>query len=633
MGKIIGIDLGTSNSAAAVVISGKPTVIPSSEGVSLGGKAFPSYVAFTKSGELIVGEPARRQALLNPEGTVYAAKRKMGSDFKFKVFGKEYTPQQISAYILQKIKRDTEQYLGEPVSEAVITVPAYFNDNQRQATKDAGAIAGLDVKRIINEPTAAALAYGIDKSNESQKILVFDLGGGTLDVTVMEFGEGVFEVLSTSGDTQLGGTDMDEAIINFLSADFKKKEGIDIKSDKNAYIRLKDAAEKAKIELSSTLSTEINLPYITATNTGPKHLQYTLTRSEFDKLISPIVERALKPLETALEGAKLKKDDLSKILLVGGPTRIPYVRKFVEDFFGKKVEGGVDPMECVAIGAALQGAVITGDIKDIVLLDVTPLTLGLETLGGVATPLIPANTTIPTRKSQVFTTAADMQTAVTIHVVQGERPMAADNVSLGMFNLVGIPPAPRGIPQIEVTFDIDVNGILNVSAVDKGTNKKQGITISATNKLSKEEIEKMKQQAEKFADEDRKKKEVAETVNASETLAYTVEKTISDAGDKLDKETKEKLTATVKSLREAINEKNIDKMKELQEKLSKEVQEVGSKIYEEAAKANPNPEGQTAEPGQEAGPSGNEQEAQGGTTEQADQADNVVDGDEPPKDQ
>ena len=633
MGKIIGIDLGTSNSAAAVVISGKPTVIPSSEGVSLGGKAFPSYVAFTKSGELIVGEPARRQALLNPEGTVYAAKRKMGSDFKFKVFGKEYTPQQISAYILQKIKRDAEQYLGEPVSEAVITVPAYFNDNQRQATKDAGAIAGLDVKRIINEPTAAALAYGIDKTKESQKILVFDLGGGTLDVTVMEFGEGVFEVLSTSGDTQLGGTDMDEAIINFLNEDFKKKEGIDIKSDKNAYIRLKDASEKAKIELSSTLSTEINLPYITATNTGPKHLQYTLTRSEFDKLISPIVERALKPLETALEGAKLKKEDLSKILLVGGPTRIPYVRKFVEDFFGKKVEGGVDPMECVAIGAALQGAVITGDIKDIVLLDVTPLTLGLETLGGVATPLIPANTTIPTRKSQVFTTAADMQTAVTIHVVQGERPMAADNVSLGMFNLVGIPPAPRGIPQIEVTFDIDVNGILNVSAVDKGTNKKQGITISATNKLSKEEIEKMKQQAEKFADEDRKKKEVAETVNASETLAYTVEKTISDAGDKLDKETKEKLTATVKSLRDAINEKNIDKMKELQEKLSKEVQEVGSKIYEEAAKANPNPEGQTAQPGQEAEPSGKEQEAQGATAEQPDQTENVVDGDEPPKDQ
>ncbi len=643
MGKVVGIDLGTSNSAAAVVISGKATVIPSSEGVSLGGKAFPSYVAFTKTGELIVGEPARRQALLNPEGTVYAAKRKMGSDYKYKVFGKEYTPQQISAYILQKIKRDAEQYLGESVKEAVITVPAYFNDNQRQATKDAGAIAGLEVKRIINEPTAAALAYGIDKSKESQKILVFDLGGGTLDVTVMEFGEGVFEVLSTSGDTQLGGTDMDEAIINFLVADFKKKEGIDLKSDKNAYIRLKDAAEKAKIELSSTQSTEISLPYITATNTGPKHLQYTLTKSELENLIAPIVERARKPLETAIEGAKIKKEDLSKILLVGGPTRIPYVRKFVEDYFGKKVEGGVDPMECVAIGAALQGAVITGDIKDIVLLDVTPLTLGLETLGGVATPLIPANTTIPTRKSQVFTTAADMQTAVTIHVVQGERPMAADNVSLGMFNLVGIPAAPRGIPQIEVTFDIDVNGILNVSAVDKGTNKKQGITISATNKLSKDEIEKMKKQAETFADEDRKKKEIAELVNSSETLAYTVEKTINDAGDKLDKDTKEKITATVKSLREAINEKNADKMKELQEQLSKEVQEVGSKIYEEAAKANPQSQGEEAQPGQGDNAQGAEesqgaqesQEASGAqeATSQSEQDENVVEGDEQPKDQ
>ncbi len=580
MSKIIGIDLGTSNSAAAVVISGKPTVIPSSEGVSVGGKAFPSYVAFTKSGELIVGEPARRQALLNPEGTVYAAKRKMGTDYKYKIFGKEYTPQQISAFILQKIKRDAEQYLGETVKEAVITVPAYFDDNQRQATKDAGLIAGLEVKRIINEPTAASLAYGIDKAKESQKILVFDLGGGTLDVTIMEFGDGVFEVISTSGDTQLGGTDMDEAIINFLINDFKKKEGVDLKQDKNAYIRLKDAAEKAKIELSSTSSTEINLPYITATNTGPKHLQYTLTRSEFENLIAPIIERAKKPLETALESGKMSKDDLTKIILVGGPTRIPYVRKFVEDFFGKKIEGGVDPMECVAIGAALQGAVLAGDIKDIVLLDVTPLTLGIETLGGVATPLIPANTTIPTRKSQVFTTAADMQTAVTVHVVQGERPMAGDNVSLGMFNLVGIPPAPRGIPQIEVTFDIDANGILNVSAVDKGTNKKQSITISATNKLSKEEIEKMKKQAAEFAEEDKKKKELAETVNAAETLAYTVEKTVNEAGDKVDKDSKDKILEKVKAIREAINAKDLDKIKQLQEELSKEIQDIGSKLYQ-----------------------------------------------------
>lgn len=631
MSKIIGIDLGTSNSAAAVVISGKPTVIPSSEGVSVGGKAFPSYVAFTKSGELIVGEPARRQALLNPEGTVYAAKRKMGTDYKYKIFGKEYTPQQISAFILQKIKRDAEQYLGETVKEAVITVPAYFDDNQRQATKDAGLIAGLEVKRIINEPTAASLAYGIDKAKESQKILVFDLGGGTLDVTIMEFGDGVFEVISTSGDTQLGGTDMDEAIINFLINDFKKKEGVDLKQDKNAYIRLKDAAEKAKIELSSTSSTEINLPYITATNTGPKHLQYTLTRSEFENLIAPIIERAKKPLETALESGKMSKDDLTKIILVGGPTRIPYVRKFVEDFFGKKIEGGVDPMECVAIGAALQGAVLAGDIKDIVLLDVTPLTLGIETLGGVATPLIPANTTIPTRKSQVFTTAADMQTAVTVHVVQGERPMAGDNVSLGMFNLVGIPPAPRGIPQIEVTFDIDANGILNVSAVDKGTNKKQSITISATNKLSKEEIEKMKKQAAEFAEEDKKKKELAETVNAAETLAYTVEKTVNEAGDKVDKDSKDKILEKVKAIREAINAKDLDKIKQLQEELSKEIQDIGSKLYQTEPQAEA-PQG--ADPGspgpQERAQSetvdaqtGNQGEGQGAEG----QNDTVVDGD------
>ena len=631
MSKIIGIDLGTSNSAAAVVISGKPTVIPSSEGVSVGGKAFPSYVAFTKSGELIVGEPARRQALLNPEGTVYAAKRKMGTDYKYKIFGKEYTPQQISAFILQKIKRDAEQYLGETVKEAVITVPAYFDDNQRQATKDAGLIAGLEVKRIINEPTAASLAYGIDKAKESQKILVFDLGGGTLDVTIMEFGDGVFEVISTSGDTQLGGTDMDEAIINFLINDFKKKEGVDLKQDKNAYIRLKDAAEKAKIELSSTSSTEINLPYITATNTGPKHLQYTLTRSEFENLIAPIIERAKKPLETALESGKMSKDDLTKIILVGGPTRIPYVRKFVEDFFGKKIEGGVDPMECVAIGAALQGAVLAGDIKDIVLLDVTPLTLGIETLGGVATPLIPANTTIPTRKSQVFTTAADMQTAVTVHVVQGERPMAGDNVSLGMFNLVGIPPAPRGIPQIEVTFDIDANGILNVSAVDKGTNKKQSITISATNKLSKEEIEKMKKQAAEFAEEDKKKKELAETVNAAETLAYTVEKTVNEAGDKVDKDSKDKILEKVKAIREAINAKDLDKIKQLQEELSKEIQDIGSKLYQTEPQAEGPRGADPGSPGPQDGAqsetvgaqTGNQGEGQGAEG----QNDTVVDGD------
>jgi len=519
MSKIIGIDLGTSNSAAAVVISGKPTVIPSSEGVSIGGKAFPSYVAFTKDGQMLVGEPARRQALLNPEGTIFAAKRKMGTDYKFKVFDKEFTPQQISAFILQKIKKDAEAFLGEPVNEAVITVPAYFNDNQRQATKDAGTIAGFDVKRIINEPTAAALAYGVDKSGKSEKILVFDLGGGTLDVTIMDFGDGVFQVLSTSGDTQLGGTDMDEAIVNYIADDFQKKEGIDLRKDRSAYIRLRDAAEKAKIELSTTLSTDIDLPYITVTNSGPKHIKMTLTRAKLEELISPIVERVKGPIDKALEGAKLKKTEITKLLFVGGPTRIPYVRKYVEDYLGIKAEGGVDPMEAVAIGAAIQGAVLKGEIKDIVLLDVTPLTLSVETLGGIATPIIPANTTIPVRKSQIFTTAEDMQTTVTIHVVQGERPLAKDNVSLGMFNLTGIAPAPRGVPQIEVTFDIDSNGILHVTAVDKATGKKQGITITASTKLSKEEIERMKKEAEQYAEQDRKAKEQIELLNNAESLA------------------------------------------------------------------------------------------------------------------
>ncbi|MEM0156028.1 MAG: molecular chaperone DnaK [Thermoplasmataceae archaeon] len=580
MSKIIGIDLGTSNSAAAVVISGKATIVPSAEGVSIGGKSFPSYVAFTKEGDLLVGEPAKRQALLNPEGTVYAAKRKMGSDYKFKVFGKEYTPQQISAFILQKIKRDAEAFLGETVSEAVITVPAYFDDNQRQATKDAGSIAGLNVKRIINEPTAASLAYGIDKQGKSEKILVFDLGGGTLDVTIMDFGEGVFEVVSTSGDTKLGGTDMDEAIINFLADDFKAREGIDLRNDKSAYIRLKDAAEKAKIELSSTLTSEINLPYITANQTGPKHLTYSLSRSKFEELIAPIIKRAEKPIDTALSSGKLSKDDLTRIILVGGPTRIPYVRKFLEDYFGRKIEGGVDPMECVAIGAALQGAVLSGDIKDIVLLDVTPLTLGIETLGGVVTPLIPANTTIPTKKSQTFTTAADMQTAVTIHVVQGERPMAADNVSLGMFNLNGIPPAPRGIPQIEVTFDIDANGIINVSAHDKGSGKKQSISISATNKLSKEEVEKMKKQAEEFAEQDKKKREEIETINSAETLVYTVEKTINENKEKLDSGDIKNVQDVLAEAKKAIAEKDMDKIKEISEKLTKSIQDIGTKLYQ-----------------------------------------------------
>ena len=579
MEKIIGIDLGTSNSAAAVVISGKPVVIPSAEGTTLGGKAFPSYVAFTKDGQLLVGEPARRQALLNPEGTVYAAKRKMGTDYKYKIFGKEYTPQQISAFILQKIKRDAEAFLGEKITKAVITVPAYFNDNQRQATKDAGTIAGLEVVRIINEPTAASLAYGIDKSEKEQKILVYDFGGGTLDVTIMEFGNGVFQVLSTSGDTQLGGTDMDNALIDYIAEEFKRKEGIELRNDKNAFIRLKDAAEKAKIELSTSLQTEINLPYIISTPEGPKHLVQTITRAKLEELVSPLVERTGESIKKALEAAKLTKEDIDRIILVGGPTRMPIVQRFVENYFGKKIERGVDPMECVAIGAAIEGAVLAGEIKDIVLLDVTPLTLSVETLGGIATPIIPANTTIPTRKSQVFTTAADFQTVVTIHIVQGERPLAKDNVSLGMFNLEGIPPAPRGVPQIEVTFDIDANGILNVTAKDLGTGKQNSITITSSTKLSKEQIEKMKKEAEQFAEQDRKRKEEIETLNNAESLVYSSEKFINEYKEKLPKEDVEKAREIISNLKDFISQKNIEKTNEKMKELENIVQNLGASMY------------------------------------------------------
>ncbi len=602
MGKIIGIDLGTSNSAAAVVLSGKPTIIPSAEGVSVGGKSFPSYVAFTKDGQLLRGQPAIRQALLNPEGTVYAAKRKMGTDYKFKIYGKEYTPQQISAFILQKIKRDAETFLGEPVTDAVITVPAYFDDNQRQATKDAGTIAGLNVQRIINEPTAASLAYGIDKQNQSMKILVYDLGGGTLDVTIMDFGDGVFEVKSTSGDTKLGGTDMDETIIKYIADEFKKKENYDLTKDQKAYIRLKDAAEKAKIELSSTLETEVNIPYITVVDGDPKHVLVKLTRSKLEELIAPIVARSRIPLETAIKEAGIDKNGVDKIILVGGPTRMPYVRKYVEDFFGKKVEGGVDPMECVAIGASLQGAVLAGDIKDIVLLDVTPLTLGIETLGGVSTPIIPANTAIPVKKSQIFSTAADMQTVVTIHVVQGERTMANDNVSLGQFNLEGIPPAPRGVPQIEVSFDIDANGILHVTAKDKATNKQQSISIEAKNKLSKEEIERMKKQAEEFAETDKKRREDIEKMNLAENIAYTAEKTLNENKDKIKKEDEESTRETIAKLREAIKNEKPDEVDTLSKDLGEKIQKIGEQLYkaqEDTAQNTAQQEGASQETSEE----------------------------------
>lgn len=565
-----------------------PVIIPSAEGATLGGKAFPSYVAFTKDGELLVGEPARRQLVANPDRTIYAAKRKMGTDHKWKIGDKEYTPQQISAFILQKIKRDAESYLGEPVQKAVITVPAYFNDAQRQATKDAGAIAGLEVVRIINEPTAASLAYGLDKTGKGKKdqtVLVFDLGGGTLDVTIMNFGEGVFEVQSTSGDTQLGGTDMDNAMIGYIADEFKKKEGIDLRKDSMAMQRLKEAGEKAKIELSSTLETEINLPFITADASGPKHMTLKMTRATLEGLVKPIVERCRHSMEQAITDAKLTPAKIEKVIMVGGPTRMPIVQKFVEDFIGKKIERGVDPMECVAKGAAVQAAVLSGEVKDVLLLDVTPLTLGIETMGGVSTALIERNATIPTSKSQVFSTAADSQTSVEIHVLQGERPMAGDNRTLGRFILDGIPPAPRGTPQVEVTFDIDANGILTVTAKDKATSKSQHITIKDSSALSKEEIEKMKKEAELHATEDRQKKELIDLRNQADALVHTTEKTLKDAGDKVKDDVKKPIEEKIAEVKKAKDGSDVAALRKAVDALGEAIQKVGGDLYKAAAEA------------------------------------------------
>jgi molecular chaperone DnaK len=576
---IIGIDLGTSNSAAAVLRGGRPVIIPSAEGVSLGGKAFPSYVAVTADGQVLVGEPARRQAASNPEGTATAFKRQMGRREKVRLHNNEYSPEQLSAFLLQKIKRDAEAFLGEPVTKAVVTVPAYFDDNQRNATKDACNIAGIEVARLVNEPTAAALAYGLDRAGQELRIAVIDFGGGTLDVTIMEFGKGVFEVKSTSGDTQLGGTDMNQRIFEYLADRFRTESGIDVRGDRKAAARLLEASEMAKIELTASTTAHISLPYIASSGGEPRHLELDLTRTDLERVVRSVIERCRGPVEQALRDAGITPHDVGRIVFVGGPTRMPSVRTFFEDMFGRKAEMGVDPMECVASGAAIQAGVLSGEVGDIVLVDVTPLTLGVETLGGVATPLITRNTPVPVKKSEIFTTAADMQTSVTIHVFQGERPMAPDNASLGEFNLDGLAPAPRGMPKIEVTFDIDSNGILNVTARDTATGKSQSIRITGSTRLSDSEKQRMIREAEQYAEQDKQRREGVDKLNAADAACYQAERTLADFGDKLTAELKGRIEAALREVKEALTRRDAQLATERAEALQKVLKEAGAVIY------------------------------------------------------